>query len=328
MKHYFAAAGALLLGTSTIALAADVKPLEASGAESAKIATDAKTVDAGWDKTALASKPETAVSSDAKVEFAALDKDLAKLASAETDAKFQTASPESDAKVLTASADTDAKVLTASADTDVKVETAWAETDPKVETAADGTVKTEATGMGGPLETEVATSASFAPRPADHNYPPCDPGPGDDNCIQLYEEGVRDQLASWNRPTGGLLDAGATTAMGGPFEAADSSATTSSETETHLSSTDHGVGGPLEPVDSGATTAMNGDGAIDTSAGETAASEAATGATAQSEVADHGAFTGVGGPVEAQSGYPACEPGPGADRCIQLYEAGVSGAGN
>lgn len=30
-------------------------------------------------------------------------------------------------------------------------------------------------GMGGPLE---------------EDYPPCDPGPGDDNCIQLYERGV------------------------------------------------------------------------------------------------------------------------------------------
>ena len=46
------------------------------------------------------------------------------------------------------------------------------------------------------------------------------------------------------------------------------------------------------------------------------------------DVASHSDHQGVGGPVEAQSGYPPCSPGPGDDRCIQLYEAGVTGAGN
>lgn len=41
------------------------------------------------------------------------------------------------------------------------------------------------------------------PRPARHNYPACRPGRGDDRCIQLYERGVRERLARWNRPTGG-----------------------------------------------------------------------------------------------------------------------------
>ena len=78
-------------------------------------------------------------------------------------------------------------------------------------------------GMGGPYEEVYGTGTiSLTPRAADRNYPPCDPGPGDDNCIQLYERGVRDQLASWNRPTGGLIDGASTTAMGGPFEPADS----------------------------------------------------------------------------------------------------------
>jgi hypothetical protein len=35
-----------------------------------------------------------------------------------------------------------------------------------------------------------------------------------------------------------------------------------------------------------------------------------------------GASLGMGGPDEAQ-GYPACRPGRGDDRCIQLYERGV-----
>jgi hypothetical protein len=50
-------------------------------------------------------------------------------------------------------------------------------------------------GVGGP---EVATS-----------YPPCDPGPGDDNCIQLYERGVRADYAQWQQDR---------TGMGGPEE--------------------------------------------------------------------------------------------------------------
>ena len=63
---------------------------------------------------------------------------------------------------------------------------------------------------------------------------------------------------------------------------------------------------------------MNGDGIVDPSKVE----------TGEAELAGHGEFQGVGGPVEAQSGYPPCDPGPGDDRCIQLYEPGVTGAGN
>ena len=108
-------------------------------------------------------------------------------------------------------------------------------------------------GMGGPYEEAYGSgSVSLTPRPATENYPPCDPGPGDDNCIQLYEEGVRDQLAAWNRPTGGLADGSATTAMGGPFEAADqapaskpaaqpdATGTTSPATGSTDASPDHG----------------------------------------------------------------------------------------
>ncbi len=74
-------------------------------------------------------------------------------------------------------------------------------------------------GMGGPYEEVYGSgTVNLTPRPAQANYPPCDPGPGDDNCIQLYERGVRAQLASWNESTGGLADSGSATAMGGPFE--------------------------------------------------------------------------------------------------------------
>ncbi|MGZ8997938.1 MAG: hypothetical protein ACXW2T_03680 [Allosphingosinicella sp.] len=42
--------------------------------------------------------------------------------------------------------------------------------------------------MGGPIE--GANTVDLTPRPATDNYPPCDPGPGDDRCIQSYEAGV------------------------------------------------------------------------------------------------------------------------------------------
>ena len=179
---------------------------------------------------------------------------------------------------------------------DSKVETASIDTTAvdKVETASlDTTPVDETTGVGGPEEMAIATTAlDLTPRLATHNYPACDPGPGDDNCIQLYEPGVRAQLASWNQPTGGLADGSATTAMGGPYE----------------------------PVVADQTdVAMNGDGMVDTTAGKK---------TPEVELASHVEHQGVGGPIEAQSGYPPCSPGPGDDRCIQLYEPGVTGAGN
>lgn len=36
------------------------------------------------------------------------------------------------------------------------------------------------------------------------------------------------------------------------------------------------------------------------------------------------AHSGTGGPLE-EVAYPPCRPGPGDDRCIQLYEPGVTG---
>lgn len=42
----------------------------------------------------------------------------------------------------------------------------------------------------------------------------------------------------------------------------------------------------------------------------------------QSASGDKGQWTGVGGPEEPAV-WPACRPGPGDDRCIQLYERGV-----
>ena len=47
------------------------------------------------------------------------------------------------------------------------------------------------------------------------NYRPCRPGPGDDNCIQLYERGVRRSYAQWVREHD-PRPAPAQLAMGGP----------------------------------------------------------------------------------------------------------------
>lgn len=67
------------------------------------------------------------------------------------------------------------------------------------------------------------------------------------------------------------------------------------------------MGGPYEPATHGDSTAHG------------------------SSTMDHDSMAGmqsgaaVGGPVEQRTGYPPCDPGPGDDSCIQLYERGVTG---
>jgi hypothetical protein len=77
-----------------------------------------------------------------------------------------------------------------------------------------------------PADAVVQTApAELTPRPAAQNYPACRPGPGDDNCIQLYEPGVEERLAAWQQPTGGFAGGSdARVAMGGPYEPLDDSA--------------------------------------------------------------------------------------------------------
>jgi len=166
--------------------------------------------------------------------------------------------------------------------------------DPAVKTPPPKVVPKLATNMVKPeaasaswIADDQSLAETATPQPAAANYPPCSPGPGDDRCIQLYEPGVRAQLASY-RPA----DTTMAGALGGP------------DTFT-------GVGGPDE-----GDLAMNGDGAVDAAVGEIAADEGGA-----------AAYAGVGGPLEevAASDYPPCSPGPGDDRCIQLYERGVTG---
>lgn len=102
-------------------------------------------------------------------------------------------------------------------------------------------------GMGGPYEEVYASGAiDMSPRAAGANYPACQPGPGDDNCIQLYERGVRTALASWSGETGGYLGATDTrTAMGGHLEEVDHDARYAAHDDEQY----EGVGGPFESAD-------------------------------------------------------------------------------
>ena len=156
--------------------------------------------------------------------------------------------------------------------------------------------KSDAAGMGGPIEqADAGAIADLTPRPATQNYPPCEPGPGDDNCIQLYEPGVRAQLASWNRPTGGLADGTATSAMGGAVRAGR-----------------RGQGRNRfgrRP----ATTRRQRAGRRDRRCRARRPTTTCRASAARSR--------------PSPAIRPA-RPGPGDDRCIQLYERGVTGAGN
>lgn len=96
-----------------------------------------------------------------------------------------------------------------------------AETSKAAALAADADAMLAAKSATPPAE-PVEAAADLTPRPATQNYPACSPGPGDDNCIQLYEPGVEQQLAAWSQPTGGFAGSGdAQVAMGGPYEPAE-----------------------------------------------------------------------------------------------------------
>jgi len=285
MKHYMVAASALLLGTSALAVAAGAdntdKPMVTPVAATAvakpietalTLGEKAQMQLAMLGKSEKPVQPELTVGEKAQMQLVMLDK-----------SDDKTLLDESAGKIETASVD---GIDTAPID--------------KVETASIDEFDKSATGMGGPIEqADSGPIADLTSRLATENYPPCDPGPGDDHCIQLYEPGVRAQLASWNQPTGGLADGSATSAMGGPYEPVDEAKVETASTDAGTSTTAP-VGGDYAPADVG------GD----------------------ADLAAHDEMQGVGGPVEAQSGYPPCSPGPGDDRCIQLYEPGVTGAGN
>ena len=149
--------------------------------------------------------------------------------------------------------------------------------DPMMDTTADVTMDATATGVGGPYVAPTQVTSKGG-------YPPCDPGPGDDLCIQLYEPGVS---TSTNLAMNRNLGDGSTMMAN-----AD---TTNWTNEVGATAT--GVGGPYEPVTS--STGAPYEAPIVREEGPTEASDV------------------------AGTDYPACEPGQGDDNCIQLYERGV-----
>lgn len=167
---------------------------------------------------------------------------------------------------------------------------------PAAQVPSDEAVPPTLTATTAPVETATIAPLDTSPRPASANYPPCHRGGGDDNCIQLYERGVRTALNDWAQPTGGLAGRGAApvqTAMTDRSEASEVLATPDATT-------------PVTTAD--ATSAM--------------AAAAATSGTDLSQ------YQGMGGPEDdVQTGYPPCSRTV-TDRCIQLYERGVTGRGN
>jgi len=231
MKRTYIAAAALLLGTSAFAWAPSSAPVAHDAKDPVAVGAvgaidKSKDAGSGWWTEDSRMQPAAFESWGDQPEPGAGDPDL--------DLSEAPAAPDADSDWL-------------------------AEPDPE---AIDTGITDAATGMGGPDESaeavaDASAAAELAPRPAAQNYPPCRPGPGDDNCIQLYEPGVRVALASWNQPTGGLAQPGEAMAAAEPLGEPAATA----------------VGGPYEPVaDDGADeTAMAGDGLLEPEMGETEA---------------------------------------------------------
>lgn len=233
MKRTYIAAAALLLGTSAFAWAqsgAPVAPDAKDAVAAAKVdkSKDVKAIEAAsaWSTEQAQVQPASVTTWQDEPAPGAGDPDL--------DLSEAPAAPKADSDWL-------------------------AEPDPE---AIDSGMTDAATGMGGPDESaeavaDASVAAELAPRPAAQNYPPCRPGPGDDNCIQLYEPGVRVALARWNQPTGGLAQPGEAMAAAEPLGEPEATA----------------MGGPYEPVaDDGADeTAMAGDDVLEPEMGETEA---------------------------------------------------------
>ena len=302
MKKLPIAAAALLLGTSAYAMippdttmqgdpytvepTTAVTPLydEAPALQPAAVDTwtTAKPVVYTADATDPAFKTVVATSDDVKAaDLAKADKADAQFDAA-TDAEWNAAAK---AKLDSMAMGDAAKLQPATYDTGFAADKSAATLQPaSMET---GFVADDS--MSG---TETMAAADLAPRPAAGNYPACRPGPGDDHCIQLYERGVQERLASWSQPTGGFAGASdSQVAMGGPYEPADSAASTEALNQqaladsnralqmanaaavtTEEAGTQVAMGGPYEPVADDA--AMNGNGTVDTALGETAEDEA------------------------------------------------------
>jgi hypothetical protein len=224
MKKFPIAAAALLFGTSAFAMVPSTEPTGVTVDKDPYVVTGAAATDAvklqpaavDWWGTAepVAYTPAAYSNDDVKAAEFTAEGGL-------TDTVDKSGVDKSDAAL-----EGDADIA---AESDPALEAAVADVEPvSYETSAVDDAKAPIeSGVGGPDAGIAMAAADMAPRPAAQNYPACRPGRGDDNCIQLYEPGVRQQLASWDQPTGGFAGAGETqVAMGGPYEPADSATET------------------------------------------------------------------------------------------------------
>ena len=280
MKKYMVTAAALMLGTSALAWApAEKAHLAGMTASSGSTASATPLAFPAFDKAVMKSATASLQTSSTMVKD---DDDLGMKSLAKwSDATVATASAESAPKVAD-----DGGVTFAEADFKSKDDVGG------IQTAA--VEQPALTGMGGPIETATG-------------YPACDPGPGDDRCIQLYEPGVHAALAAWKATDDDV-------AMGGPFEPAPAG---TKETSSDHQGMDHGSAGHDMSAATPAKTPTDTDETPDTDAAPAKPATAATPAPGA-----------IGGPVDARTGYPPCRPGRGDDRCIQLYERGVTGRDN
>ncbi len=176
-------------------------------------------------------------------------------------------------------------------DAQIAEKEAWLAANPmdaSADMAETGTTATEkpvagADGQGGPYEPVAATS-----------WPACDPGPGDDRCIQLYEPGVRGAYAQWSAGR-------ETVAMGGPYEPV---------------STDKAMVGADPTTEPTGVRVAKADMAMDHSnmVDATRTAEEMQNASVYGKVEP--VYTGVGGPLEEVRDYPRCRS-RSDDRCQQ-----------
>lgn len=297
MKKIIVTAAALMFGTSALAWApAEKAHMDAMGIESARSDWSKSGWSAEKSPLSFSSFDDTNVM---KMESAGVESS-ATMSKAEDSvpaifAKWEDPSVESSATAA-ASADAGLKSSVDMASADAAAAAQSASWDGKADTAT-----TQQSGMGGPVEEA-------------QGYPPCDPGPGDDRCIQLYEPGVHAELAAWK---GSEPNVG----MGGPYEPAATGSKDQSAGHADHQNMDHGQSGSAMPHGSGHGTADASKPAepmADSGAMKPAADPATAGTSPGA----------IGGPIESQSGYPPCRPGRGDDRCIQLYERGVTGRRN
>ena len=141
------------------------------------------------------------------------------------------------ATVQKASFDTSLKAgdMLAKADDVMKADDSFAKTDDMAAKSVD------LAAAAGPSEPVMKTDTM----PAAAAYPACSRSRSDDHCIQLYEPGVRAQVAEWNRTASGTE-----TGMGGPYEPVDSTlAGEMGGTSMPAASEYTGTGGPLATTD-------------------------------------------------------------------------------